>query len=45
MAVKILKMENGWKDDDEIITTPLTFISTNHAILYNNIKAVFADVD
>ena len=45
MAVKILKMENNWKDNDEIITTPLTFISTNHAILYNNMKAVFADVD
>lgn len=45
MAVKILKMENGWQDDDEIITTPLTFVSTNHAILYNNMKAVFADVD
>ena len=45
MAVRILKMENGWKDNDEIITTPLTFVSTNHAILYNNMKAVFADVD
>ena len=45
MAVRILKMENGWKDGDEIITTPLTFVSTNHAILYNNMKAVFADVD
>ena len=32
VIVKILKMENNWKDNDEIITTPLTFVSTNHAI-------------
>ncbi len=45
LAVEILKTENGWKDDDEIITTPITFVSTNHAILYCGMKAVFADVD
>jgi len=45
LAVKILKMENGWVDGDEIITTPITFVSTNHAILYENLHATFADVD
>ena len=45
LAVKVLKDANKWKDGDEIITTPLTFVSSNHAILYNNLKAVFADVD
>ncbi len=45
LAVKILKMENGWKDGDEIITTPITFVSTNHAIMYENLQPVFADVD
>ncbi|MBN1777973.1 MAG: DegT/DnrJ/EryC1/StrS family aminotransferase [Clostridiales bacterium] len=45
MAVEILKMQNGWVDDDEIITTPLTFVSTNHAILLGEMRAVFADVD
>ncbi|MFD0589827.1 DegT/DnrJ/EryC1/StrS family aminotransferase [Paenibacillus sp. GCM10027627] len=45
LAVKILKMENEWEDQDEIISTPLTFVSTNHAILYENLKVVFADVD
>jgi len=45
LAVKILKMENNWLNDDEIISTPLTFVSTNHAILYENMKIVFADVD
>ena len=45
LAVEILKKENGWKNDDEIITSPITFVSTNHAILYENLHAVFADVD
>ena len=45
LAVEILKKENGWKDGDEIITSPITFVSTNHAILYENMHAVFADVD
>lgn len=45
LAVKILKMRNGWQDGDEIITTPITFVSTNHAILYENMHATFADVD
>src|SRR5262245_52045756 len=29
----------------EVITTPLTFVSTNHAILYEGCKPVFADVE
>jgi dTDP-4-amino-4,6-dideoxygalactose transaminase len=45
IAIKILKDANRWKDGDEIITTPLTFVSSNHAILYNDLKPVFADVD
>lgn len=45
LAVKILKMHNGWADGDDIITTPITFVSTNHAILYENMHATFADVD
>jgi len=45
LAVDILKEQYGWSDEDEIITTPLTFISTNHAILKSHMKAVFADVD
>lgn len=45
IAIKILKDANKWKDEDEIITTPLTFVSSNHSIVYNNLKPVFADVD
>lgn len=45
LAVKILKDVNKWCDEDEIITTPLTFVSTNHAIMYEKMKPVFADVD
>ncbi|WP_153980093.1 DegT/DnrJ/EryC1/StrS family aminotransferase [Paenibacillus xylanilyticus] len=45
LAFKILKMQKEWGDDAEVITTPLTFVSTNHAILYEDLKPVFADVD
>ena len=45
LAVKILKHANKWKNKDEIITTPLTFVSTNHAIKYENLTPIFADVD
>lgn len=45
LAFKILKMKYGWTNEDEVISTPLTFVSTNHAILYEDLKVVFADVD
>lgn len=45
LAVKILKDHYGWKNGDEVITTALTFVSTNHVILYENLSPVFADVD
>src|SRR5215204_4123583 len=45
LAVRMLKDEGGWQDGDEVITTPLTFVSTNHAILYERLTPVFADVD
>lgn len=45
LALKMLKIDNNWKDNDEIISTPLTFVSTNHVILQENLKPVFADVD
>src|SRR5476649_2201798 len=45
LALKIFKDEFGWRDGDEVISTPVTFISTNHAILHANMNVVFADVD
>lgn len=45
LAFEIFKSKFGWSDDDEVITTPLTFVSTNHAILHARLKPVFADVD
>lgn len=45
LACKLYKEEFGWQDGDEIITTPLTFVSSNHAILYERLHPVFADTD
>ena len=45
LAVEILKVQDGWKDGDEIISTPLTFVSTNHAVIHAGMRVVFADVD
>lgn len=43
IALKLIK--EGNLPGSEIITTPITFISTNHAILYENLTPIFADVD
>jgi dTDP-4-amino-4,6-dideoxygalactose transaminase len=45
LALRLLKDDGGWSEGDEVITTPLTFVSTNHVILYERLKPVFADVD
>ena len=45
LAVRLFKERLGWSDGDEIISTPLTFVLTNHAILYEGMTPVFADVD
>jgi len=45
LAFKLLKEADGWQAGDEVITTPLTFVSTNHAILYEDLQPAFADVD
>ena len=41
LGLKLLNLEPG----SEVITTALTFISTNHAILYNGLKPIFADIE
>jgi dTDP-4-amino-4,6-dideoxygalactose transaminase len=45
LAVRLLKEQWDWQEGDEIITTPLTFVSTNHSILYEKLQPVFADID
>lgn len=45
IAFNILKETNHWDEEAQVITTPLTFVSSNHAILLAGLKAVFADVD
>lgn len=45
VAIAMYKLHRNWSEGDEVITTPLTFVSTNHAIMYEGLKPVFADVD
>jgi dTDP-4-amino-4,6-dideoxygalactose transaminase/RimJ/RimL family protein N-acetyltransferase len=45
LALRLLGQARGWRPGDEVITTPLTFVSTNHAILYERLRPRFADVD
>lgn len=45
LAINILKNTYNWDNNSEIITTALTFVSTNHAILYEELKPIFADID
>lgn len=45
LAVAVLKRDYGWEDGDQVISTPLTFVSTNHVILQERLTPVFADVD
>ena len=45
LAIYMLHTNQGWAEGDEVITTPLTFVSTNHAIMYQRLTPVFADVD
>ncbi|WP_157879023.1 DegT/DnrJ/EryC1/StrS family aminotransferase [Pararhodospirillum photometricum] len=45
LSIKIFKEVYGWEDGDEVISTPITFVSTNHAIRYERLKPVFCDID
>jgi perosamine synthetase len=40
LALKTMNVDGG-----EVITSPMSFVSTNHAILYNNATPVFADIE
>lgn len=45
LALHMFRTKYGWADGDEVISTPFTFVSTNHAIMYANLAPVFADID
>lgn len=45
LAFAVYKEAYGWQDGDEVITTALTFVSSNHAIMYERLTPVFADID
>lgn len=45
LAVRVLKEVDGWQEGDEVITTPFTFVSTNHPLLWERLTPVFADID
>jgi len=44
LALECLKAGDGWNDQDEVVTTPITFVSTNHAVIRAGLRPVFADV-
>ena len=44
-ALNILGKALGWKKDDQIITTPLSFLATANCIVNNNATPVFTDVE
>jgi len=45
LAIRGMKKYFDWESGSEIISTALTFVSTNHAILLNGLVPVFADID
>jgi dTDP-4-amino-4,6-dideoxygalactose transaminase len=45
LALKVFANRFSWGEETEIISSPITFVSTNHAILLEGFNPVFADVD
>lgn len=44
-ALHLALVANGFKEGDEVITVPYTFVATVEAILYTGAKPVFVDID
>ena len=45
LTFDIFKEAYQWEDGDEVISTPITFVSSNHAIMLAGLHPVFADID
>lgn len=44
-ALHLALIAAGVSENDEVITTPLTFIATTNSILYQRARPIFADID
>lgn len=44
-ALAVLARAHGWGPGDEVVSSALTFVATNEAILHAGLRPVFADVD
>lgn len=44
-ALHLATIVSGFKPDQEVITTPITFVSTNSVLLQENLHPCFADVE
>ncbi len=44
-ALHLAVLGMNLKPDDEVITTPITFLATSNCVLYAGAKPIFADVD
>lgn len=45
IAIAALKEVHGWPDGSEVLVPATTFIATSNAVLYNNLRPVFVDID
>ena len=45
LLLEMLRQTQSWQPGDEVISTAMTFVSTNHSIVHADLKPVFADVD
>jgi perosamine synthetase len=44
-ALHLLSLALGWKKNDIVFTTPLSFVATSNCILYSGATPIFVDID
>lgn len=44
-ALHLAVRELGWGAGDEVVTTPLSFVASSNALLYEDVRPIFCDVD